>query len=111
MKIVLDECLPKRLASALPGHEVVTVQALGGAGLKNGVLLKHIAPRCEIFITVDRNMRHQQNLSACPFGVIVLLAPSNDIVDLLPLAPDVLSVLPDIQAGEVREMGPSHNPA
>ena len=35
MKVILDECLPKRLISELPGYEVVTVPMVGWAGVKN----------------------------------------------------------------------------
>ena len=42
MKVILDECLPKRLISELPGYEVVTVPMVGWAGVKNGELLRKI---------------------------------------------------------------------
>ena len=33
MKVILDECLPKRLISELPEYEVVTVPMVGWAGV------------------------------------------------------------------------------
>jgi len=36
MRVLLDEQLPRQLASLLLGHEVRTVQQVGWAGLKNG---------------------------------------------------------------------------
>ena len=39
MRVLLDENLPHDLAEALVGLEVVTVQDLGWAGVKNGELL------------------------------------------------------------------------
>ena len=40
MKVVLDECLPRKLKRALPGHDVATVPEMGWAGIKNGPLLR-----------------------------------------------------------------------
>jgi hypothetical protein len=38
MRILLDECVDRRLSSYLPGHEVNTVTKRGWAGKKNGEL-------------------------------------------------------------------------
>ena len=40
MKVVLDECLPKRLCRELAGHEAVTVPMVELAGIENGELLR-----------------------------------------------------------------------
>ena len=62
MRILLDECLPRRLRRGLPGHEVRTVQELGWAGTKNGALLRRaMAEGFEVFVTVDRNLEYQQH--------------------------------------------------
>src|SRR6266581_940717 len=42
MRILLDESLPRKLASELTGHETQTVQKRGWSGLKNGQLLQVI---------------------------------------------------------------------
>ena len=34
MKILLDECLPRKLKYELPGHDVLTVSEMGWAGAK-----------------------------------------------------------------------------
>ena len=59
----------------------------------------------EAFVTVDKSIRYQQNLSILPFGVIVLRAKTNRITDLLPLVPELCAVLDEIRPGEVREIG------
>jgi hypothetical protein len=38
MKVLLDECLPKKLKWELTGHKVITVPEQGWAGKKNGEL-------------------------------------------------------------------------
>jgi hypothetical protein len=63
VKVLLDECLPRYLKSALAGHEVRTVQESGWSGLKNGELLNLAEPRFEVFLTSDQNLRYQQNLA------------------------------------------------
>lgn len=39
MKLLLDECIDRRLAKDLEGHDVTTVPQMGWAGVKNGALL------------------------------------------------------------------------
>ena len=40
MRVLLDECVPRKLKRVLGDHEVVTVTENGWSGLKNGELLK-----------------------------------------------------------------------
>lgn len=88
-KVILDECLPKRLARLLPGHDVTTVPEAGLAGFKNGKLLAAIRGRCEVFLTIDANLEYQQNLGGLDFAVVVIHAKSNRLPDLEPLADDL----------------------
>jgi predicted nuclease of predicted toxin-antitoxin system len=104
MRVILDECLPKRLARELPGHEVTTVPAAGWAGVVNGELLRRIAGNYEVFVTIDGNLAAQQNTEALTFGVIVLRARSNKIEDIRPLIPEILGALSSAEAGRVIEV-------
>lgn len=70
---------------ALPGHEVRTVVEMGWGGIKNGDLLALAASSFDAFITVDKNLPYQQNLSSLALAVIVLDAQSNELPALLPL--------------------------
>ncbi len=64
MRVLLDEQLPRHLARELRGHDVSTVQQEGWAGLKNGELLRRAADAVfDVFVTADRNLEFQQNLS------------------------------------------------
>ena len=56
MKLLLDECAPKRLRNDFPGHEIRTVEEVGLKGLKNGELLRAAAEQFDVLITVDRRM-------------------------------------------------------
>lgn len=93
MRILLDESLPKELQSELPGHDVRTVQEMGWSSLKNGEVLARSVNLFDVFLTADQNLRFQQNLSALPIAVAVLVAKSNRIQDLRPLIPELLRSL------------------
>lgn len=101
MKLLLDECLPRKLKGGLPGHEVKTVPEMGWAGIENGELLPLIESVFDAFITIDGNMRYQQNMSGRSFALIVLKAFDNTIDTLLPLMPQVLAALPSVVAGQI----------
>ena len=85
MRILLDECLPRKLKRLLRGHDVTTVTEAGWAGLKNGKLLAKIAGKFDFFITIDRNLVSQNPGLSGEFGVVVLTAPTNRLEDLEPL--------------------------
>lgn len=64
MKLLLDECAPKRLRNDFPDHEIRTLDEVGLKGLKNGQLLgAAVNQGFEVLITVDRKMPFQQNFS------------------------------------------------
>ena len=56
MRVILDECLPKRLARELPGHDVTTAPAAGWADVVNGELLRRISGDYDAFVTIDGNL-------------------------------------------------------
>jgi len=106
MKLLLDECLDWRLRRDLPGHEVRTVQEMGWSGIKNGRLLALADPEFQVFITGDRNLSFQQNLSGFSIAVMVLEAESIRLVHTRPLMPKVLAILPSLQPGQVIAVAP-----
>ena len=97
MRILLDECLPKKLKGELHGYEVKMVQEMGWSGRKNGALLSVAAPTFDVLVTVDQSLRYQQNLDRFEIGVIALKAVSNRIEHLSPLMSEVRLVLGSIQ--------------
>ncbi len=99
--VVIDECLPKRLARLLPVHPVFTVPQMGLAGFQNGKLLQALSGRCKAFVTIDSNLSYQQNLTTVPYAIIVLSAASNRIEDIAPLASSILEFLSDPVPGTV----------
>ena len=102
MRILLDECVPRPLRHEFSGHDVRTIREMGWAGKKNGELLALMAGAgLEILLTVDQNLRYQQNLVGSAVAVVVMVAPSNRLPDLIPLVPKVEAALSGIQSGDV----------
>jgi predicted nuclease of predicted toxin-antitoxin system len=101
VRVLLDECLPRRLKRELVGHDARTAPEMGWASKRNGELLALAAASFDVFLTADRNLSYQQDLSAFDIAVIVLIARSNSIDELRPLAPRVLEVLTTAKRGAV----------
>lgn len=105
MRVLLDECVPKKFGRELVGHYARTAPQLGWAGKRNGALLNlMLAAGFEVFVTVDRGIPHQQNLQAAGVAVLLLVGRSNKLADLLPLIADALAALTTIQPGDVVEV-------
>lgn len=101
MKLLLDECVPRRLRRDLTGYEVVTVQEAGFTGLKNGELLRAAKDDFFALITVDQNIEYQQNTGTLAIAVVVLSAAANKYEALAPLVPAALEQLRNIGVGQI----------
>ena len=102
MRVLLDEQLPRQLARELTGQDVRTVRQQNWAGLTNGELLRRAADdNFDVLVTADQNLEFQQNLAGSRLAVVVLVALSNALEDLLPLVPKLLAILPTTRPGTV----------
>ena len=102
MKVLLDECMPRKLKYALPEHDCRTVPEAGFAGKKNGLLLS--VAECagfELFFTLDKGLPYQQNLAGRNIAILIVRARSNRLRDLLPLIDSCRKVMQSIQPAEV----------
>ena len=97
MRLLLDESVPSRFRRSLPNHEVRTVVEMGWSGVQNGKLLALAANEFDAFVTVDKNLPYQQNLTTLAVAVIVLDAVSNDLPALLPLVPALQRTLSSLK--------------
>ena len=102
MKVLLDECLPKKLKHEIEAHEVMTVPEAGWASKKNGELLRLAEKDFDVLLTNDQNLEPQQNLKKFDLAFIVLVAYTNDIEDLKPLMPAANEAIKTIQPGEIK---------
>ena len=75
---------------------------MGRAGVKNGELLKLVAAEFDIFITSDKNLRHQQNLTEIDIAIILL--PSNQVPVIKALLLQIDEALDSIGSRDVVEM-------
>jgi len=108
VNIILDECTPHIVKKRLPHLKIRTVQEMGWAGVKNGALLNLVDGQFDVFITTDKNIRHQQNLSGRKLAFIVL--PTNQVPVVAKLVPMIESVIMTIQAGDLVKFPLPPNP-
>ncbi len=101
MRVLLDECLPKKLTAHIIADLVRTVPEAGWAGKQNGELLRLAEQDFDVLVTNDQNIEHQQAISRFDLAFVVLVAPTNDIVDLLPLMPELNRILPFLNAATI----------
>ena len=106
MRVLLDECIDRRFAKDIQGHEILTVPQAGWAGIKNGELLTRAQTQFDVFVTVDRNLAFQQNIPQFTIAVIVLQAQTNRLKDLRPLLPKLLQILTTAPKSEVTHVSP-----
>ncbi|HEV2988648.1 MAG TPA: hypothetical protein VG759_09405 [Candidatus Angelobacter sp.] len=103
--ILLDECVPKKFQFSLIPHLCVSVREAGFAGKKNGELLALAEGRFDVFLTVDKSLRYQQNMKDRQIAVLIIRAHGNSLAILKPHAAACLLALESIQLGEVVEVG------
>ena len=102
MRVLLDENIDRFLkARFAPNMDVLTVNEQGWKGMKNGQLLRVAQHEFDVFVTMDKGLEHQQNLSAINMGVVVIRAPSNRYQSVEPLMPQINEAVKVVTAGEV----------
>jgi hypothetical protein len=105
MRVLLDECLPRKLKHDVRADVVKTVPEMGWASIENGALLRLAESEFDVFLTQDRNLEYQQNLGTFDLAVVVMVAPTNDIEDLRPLMDAVNEAIQIIKPAQVRYVG------
>ena len=106
MRILLDECVPRKLKNSFAKHDCRTVPEAGLAGKTNGELLI-LAERLdfEVLVTMDKGVEYEQNLRERKIAIIILRAKSNRLIDLLPHVPACLEHLRVITPGQLVRTG------
>ena len=73
MRVLFDNGTPRGIATALLGHAVEEAHSHGWDTLRNGELLDAAeAAGFDLFLTTDRNIRYQQNLTGQKIAIVVL---------------------------------------
>ena len=94
--MLLDECVTNYLKPDLVGHTVSTIDEAGFKGLKNGKLLAAASTEFDVLITVDQNLRFQQNIKNFDISILVFRAGRSTYPYLKPLVPRALEELESI---------------
>jgi hypothetical protein len=71
----------------------MTTAEMGWHKLRNGKLLATAASQFDALLTVDQNFKYQQNLATLPVAVVVMVAHTNKLADLIPVVPYVEEAL------------------
>jgi hypothetical protein len=101
LRVLLDENVDRRLKRTFDEqHEVSTVPERGWAGMKNSKLLEAAGKEFDAFVTTDRGIPHEQNLSRFDLAVIVLEAKSYSYEDLASLMGRTNAPFGDVIPGE-----------
>jgi len=79
------------------GHQVDTVQGLGLAGTLNGALLSLLEGKYDVFVTADKNLRYQQNLTGRSLALVEL--PTNRLPVLKTIAAEIESAVTSATPG------------
>ena len=98
MKILLDECVTKRLKKHLETFEVYTVRELNLGGTKNGKLMSFcVENNFDILLTIDKNLMFQQNLENYSLTIVVLNSLTSKIEDIVTFLPSFKSQVEKFQ--------------
>lgn len=100
-RLLVDECVPRRLVRALADLNPLTVQELGWTGVKNGSLLELASDRFDVLFTVDRNFAGAEDTVPHPIGVVILITRSTDFERLLPHMDIAKAAIRTVRIGEV----------
>lgn len=100
MKILLDECVSRKVKNLLSKFEVYTVAEMGFNGLKNGKLLTQAEKNdFDIVLTIDKNIDSQQNISKYALSLVILNALKSNIKYFEALIPEFKSQINSFQKG------------
>lgn len=102
MRVLLDENLPRRLKQCFAeGVEVLTVQDCGWKGLQDGELLRIAQTEFDVFVTTDKGIPFEQNLSSLSIAIVLLETRSNRFEDLVELLPQLNEIMQSINIGDL----------
>ena len=102
MRILFDQCTPVPLRRSLSHHSVATAFEMGWSNLKNGDLLDEAEKTFELFVTTDKNIRYQQNLSGRKLAIVLL--PSTNWREIQKHLAEVIAAVDAIKQGEYKEL-------
>ncbi len=101
MKILLDECIPKKAKSLLKEYDVKTVPEMGFNGLKDGPLLSAAEKdKFDVLLTIDKNINKQQNVKKFKVSVVILDVLKSTVRHIEKLIPKFKSQIKTFEKGK-----------
>jgi len=104
-RVLFDEDVPRQLRCDLSEFEIRTVQEEGWSSVKNGALLRQSSLTFDVFVTADKRLRHQQNVSQHYIGVVVLGTFDVRLPRLQQILPDIRDAIRNVRPGTVVVVG------
>ena len=106
MKLLFDECVPRKVKFLFAdgGHECETVRDAGFSGKEYGALLALAEGHFDVLVTIDRNIRYQQNMTGRNSAILIIRPASNDLDDI-PHVPNALVALHSLKPDQIFEVG------
>jgi len=102
MKVLLDECITKKLKPYLIDLEVYTVFEMGWSGVKNGKLMSLcMLNHFDVLLTIDKNMMYQQNIDKHPISIVVLNSMTSKLEELKLFIPSFLKQIYHFEKNKV----------
>jgi hypothetical protein len=107
VRILLDECVHAGVRIAFPGHAVKTVTEAGWRTSKDGPLLAFAERHFDVFVTVDRKLERQHDLSKLHLGFVLARVASNTLAAYLPVLAELREAVERVRPGEVLHVAAS----
>jgi hypothetical protein len=103
MLVLFDHSVPAPLSPHLIGHTITEARTRGWNTLTNGNLLSE-AERAgfDVFVTADKNMQYQQNLTGRKLAIVVLSTPQWPVVRLH--IPEIVAAIDAATPGSFLEL-------
>lgn len=103
MKVLLDECVPRKVSRFLTGHEVLTVQEMNWHAIRNGKLLSAAeAAAFDVLVTCDKNLQYQQKVLGRSLGIVQL--PTNRLAALEKISQRIRESVEATSSGSFHEL-------
>ena len=100
-RVLLDENLPRKLRSEFAEFTVRTVQEEGWTSFRNGELLSRAQHAFDAFLTADRRLQYQQNVSRFDIGIVVIVTVELRLRRIVGASEDIRVALARVGPGEV----------
>lgn len=103
-RVLLDACGPRWLGQQLGDFDVEDAHAVGLDQIPDGRLLKEIAGRFDVLVTMDRNLQYQQKLAGRAFAVVIIRVRDQSPPSFMALVPVLVAAITQSKPGTVTEV-------